>query len=499
MSRGLCWTARSCVRNWAGSAGFSPRRILDSAPWPENFHMSTNKRSAQTVPKRGSEIFRRRCQHRCGGSVPVTLRNCRSRRGRSWKPGSWQACFPVQKGHRDDAHKPPGDSDEDHGAGTTDRTKRAVRRLYSALNERLDLRALEFPLDDDDIFPAARSVLPLREAASGEQRIGWLCTPPGAGSGGHTTLFRMVRGMEERGHRCTILLYNRHHGDMERHRGVIRRSWPELTADIIEMPAVLDGFDACVANSWETAHVLAARVPSGSHLGAYYFIQDYEPYFYPRGSLYALPGQLPLRIYPSGAREMVASTLRCEVGVDAHVIPFGSDVGGYRRTNTGNRSGVVFLARPDTDRRGYDLGRLALRQFHRLHPEQEIHIFGSQVRGWGIPVTQHGMLPASELNALYNRTLSGLALSFTNITLVAGEMLAAMKHRSSQRPRFLTTGSHQPRGGLGGPQSGFPRLGAELSRQESGRTGRSARASAHPGPSWASAQAEVSLMMSGVS
>ena len=384
--------------------------------------------------------------------------------------------------------------------GPADTTKRAVRRLYSALNERLDLRALEFPLDDGDIFPAARSVLPLREAASGKQRIGWLCTPPGAGSGGHTTLFRMVRGMEERGHRCTILLYNRHHGDMERHRGVIRRSWPELTADIVEMPAVLDGFDACVASSWETAHVLAARAPSGPHLGAYYFIQDYEPYFYPRGSLYALAeDSYRFGFTHLALGEMVASTLRREVGVDAHVIPFGSDVGGYRRTNTGNRSGVVFFARPDTDRRGYDLGRLALRQFHRLHPEQEIHIFGSQVRGWGIPITQHGMLPAGELNALYNRTLTGLALSFTNITLVAGEMLAAGNIAVLNDHDFSRPVLTNPEAVWAAPSPASLALALSSVVTDPGRIGRSARASAHPGPSWASAQAEVALKMSGVS
>ncbi|MDR6504448.1 glycosyltransferase family 1 protein [Arthrobacter oryzae] len=384
--------------------------------------------------------------------------------------------------------------------GPADTTKRAVRRLYSALSERLDLRTLDFPLDDGDIFPAARSVLPLREPASGEQRIGWLCTPPGAGSGGHTTLFRMVRGMEERGHRCTILLYNRHHGDMERHCAVIRRSWPELAADIVEMPAVLGGFDACVASSWETAHVLAARAPSGSQLGAYYFIQDYEPYFYPRGSLYALAeDSYRFGFTHLALGEMVAGTLRREVGVDAHVIPFGSDAGGYRRTNTGDRSGVVFFARPDTDRRGYDLGRLALREFHRLHPEQDIHIFGSQVRGWGIPVTQHGMLPASELSALYNRTLTGLALSFTNITLVAAEMLAAGNIAVLNDHEFSRSVLTNPEAVWAAPSPASLALALSSVVTDPGRIDRSARASAHPGPSWAIAQAEVALKMSGVS
>ena len=41
------------------------------------------------------------------------------------------------------------------------------------------------------------------------------------------------------------------------------------------------------------------------------------------------------------------------------------------------------------------------------------------------PCQRHGQLPPSALNRLYNSTITGLALSFTNITLVATEMLAA--------------------------------------------------------------------------
>jgi hypothetical protein len=63
--------------------------------------------------------------------------------------------------------------------------------------------------------------------------------------------------------------------------------------------------------------------------------------------------------------------------------------------------------------------------FHRAHPEHEIHVYGAPPRGLNIPVTYHGRLSTSQLNELYGRTISGLAMSFTNITLVAEEMLAA--------------------------------------------------------------------------
>jgi glycosyltransferase involved in cell wall biosynthesis len=60
-----------------------------------------------------------------------------------------------------------------------------------------------------------------------------------------------------------------------------------------------------------------------------------------------------------------------------------------------------------------------------MHPEQEIHVYGAPPRGLDVPVTYHGRLSTAELNQLYGRTIAGLAMSFTNITLVAEEMLAA--------------------------------------------------------------------------
>ena len=41
------------------------------------------------------------------------------------------------------------------------------------------------------------------------------------------------------------------------------------------------------------------------------------------------------------------------------------------------------------------------------------------------PVVWHGRVRPTELNALYNQARAGLAMSFTNISLVAEELLAA--------------------------------------------------------------------------
>jgi O-antigen biosynthesis protein len=302
-----------------------------------------------------------------------------------------------------------------------------AQRLARLAYIRLGAASLGEPLLDDDVADSTQLNLAFpeqRPSRPDRLTIGWVMTPPSAGSGGHTTLFRMVRAAEQAGHRCVLFLYDRFRGDVRAHERVIRDWWPDLRAEVRDATQGIDGVDACVASSWESAHVLARR--GDSPMRRLYFIQDYEPYFYARGAMYVLAEDS----YRFGFRcialgEMVAELLRTEVRVDPDVTEFGCDTSVYRLLPGRQRAGVVFFARPDFPRRGYWLARLALQRFHTLHPGIEIHFYGSRIEGLPFPTTQHGRLTAAELNELYNSCVAGLVLSFTNISLVPEEMLAA--------------------------------------------------------------------------
>ncbi|WP_226761617.1 glycosyltransferase family 1 protein [Arthrobacter sp. SO3] len=239
----------------------------------------------------------------------------------------------------------------------------------------------------------------------------------------------MVEGLERRGHKCTLFLYDVNSDDVSRHEDVIRRCWPGMKAAIESATPRIEGVDAVVASSWQTAHVVASRVTGP--VRCFYFVQDFEPYFYPRGSLYTLSElsyHLGLGLVALG--DMVATRLEQESGITpALTVPFGCDTEVYRlldgSRSAGSRRGIVFYAKRSADRRGYLLAKLALERFHEMHPDEEIHVYGDNVANWRIRVTNHGNLPPAELNALYNRTKAGLVMSFTNISLAAEELLAA--------------------------------------------------------------------------
>ncbi|MDQ1606251.1 MAG: hypothetical protein QOJ18_618 [Microbacteriaceae bacterium] len=308
--------------------------------------------------------------------------------------------------------------------GLHDAARRVVNRLY----RQLDVASLEFPLLTGDVADSSRVTPPTAFTPLDPgtlATIGWICTPPSAGSGGHTTLFRMVAELERQGHDCVLFLYDRHGGDVDQHARVIREHWPNLRARIVDAADGIDGVDACVASGWPTAHVLALRT-AGTPIRRLYFIQDYEPYFYPKGALAAFAEdsyRLGFRSISLG--HMVDELLRTEIGIEPDVVEFATDTDVYSLENTGERNGVVFYEKPGNDRRGYSLARLALEEFHRRRPEQQIHLYGDTGTAWSIPVVRHGRLSPVELNRLYNQTIAGLGLSFTNVSLVPDEMLAA--------------------------------------------------------------------------
>lgn len=310
------------------------------------------------------------------------------------------------------------------GVGIRGIAQRAAQRAYHSTGA-ADLR---FNLDYGDIMTEVPADLPPPSGylkAGRAAAIGWVMTPPAPGSGGHTTLFRMVEALEARGHQCVVFIYDKHGIDVPLISERIRQHWPNIHPEIRDARSGIDRVDAVIATSWESAHVIVKY--GGTPTRHLYFIQDFEPYFYGHGAEYELAAmtyQLPFVRIALG--EMLDGMITEATGLRSKVVPFGCDSNVYRLPDPDVvRTGIVFYCRPDFSRRGYELACVALRAFHQLHPEQEIHVYGARPRGLDIPLTFHGRLTVAELNDLYGRTIAGLAMSFTNITLVAEEMLAA--------------------------------------------------------------------------
>ena len=285
------------------------------------------------------------------------------------------------------------------------------------------------PVDRDVLVRAAQiaaegwATPPPLPAEPGEPlTVAWVCAPPGPGSGGHTTLFRMLSALEQAGHRCVLYLDDRHGWELDQHRATIREWWPYVKADVRDVADGIEDAHAIFATAWETAYITLASPARGVR---FYLVQDFEPSFYAAGSE-ALMAEATYRFGFHGitAGRWLPRILQRDYAMAADPFDFGRDAVYEQRSGTA-RTGVCFYARPETPRRAFELGVLALDLFAERHPEVDIHLFGRTVKKLPFAATQHGLLTPAELNDLYNRCVAGLVLSATNMSLVPHEMLAA--------------------------------------------------------------------------
>jgi glycosyltransferase involved in cell wall biosynthesis len=255
--------------------------------------------------------------------------------------------------------------------------------------------------------------------------IAWVATPPGPGSGGHTTMFRLISALEQAGHHCILYLRDEHGWALEQHERTVRSWWPWVQAEVRDAAGGIEDAHAIFATAWETAYPVLASPARGTR---FYLVQDFEPSFYPAGSE-SLLAEATYRFGFHGvtAGRWLAQLLRRDYNMPADPFDFGRDLR-YAldpAVDPAQRTGVCFYSRPDTPRRAYELAVLALELFAARHPEVDIHLYGIQAARLPFAATDHGLRTPEQLNDLYNRCVAGLVLSATNVSLVPHEMVAA--------------------------------------------------------------------------
>jgi hypothetical protein len=257
-------------------------------------------------------------------------------------------------------------------------------------------------------------------------RVHWVIPTANAGSGGHQNIFRFVSHLESRGMQCHLYIQDTHkHRSREAHERIIRDHFVPMNAPVELLDGPMAPADAIFATSWPTAYPVY-NDPSEAY--RFYFVQDFEPMFYPVGSEYIFAeNTYRFGFHGITAGAWLAEKLRAEYGMRCDHYDFGADESRYSVTNTAERNAILFYARPPTPRRAWELGVLTLSLFAEQHPEIEIHMAGWPLRGFktGFKYTDHGVLRLDELNGLYNQLSAALVLSLTNCSLLPLELLAA--------------------------------------------------------------------------
>jgi hypothetical protein len=310
----------------------------------------------------------------------------------------------------------------------------AIRTSIKAL-EKIDRKfngvrqtSIKLMVKDDDLLTSdpRKPIKQPPKKAKEKYKIGWVMSPPGRGSGGHQNIYRFIKFLEEAGHECSIYLYsNFEKRTIKEIQQSMGPSYADVTAKMywLDDSSVEDN-DAVFATGWETAYPVYGL---SEKLHKFYFVQDYEPYFFPVGSEYVL-AENTYRFGYTGitAGGWLSKKLNNDFGMRTDHFDFGSDESHYVYSNSSARKEILFYARPVTARRGFEMGIAALTKFHKNNPNVIINLVGWDTSTYKIPFPHNNlmMLELNELSALYNRCSAALVMSLTNMSLLPLELLS---------------------------------------------------------------------------
>jgi GT2 family glycosyltransferase len=205
------------------------------------------------------------------------------------------------------------------------------------------------------------------------------------GGGGHV-IWQEAKAMQKMGVDIRIL-------NLQTHKNAFTRNFPNLESYTIyiEEPEqayeILEKFDAVVASVFHSIYWM--KNPTGTSHSPIrgYYIQDFEPDFFPKESENYKAALDSYTYYPDLVRmtktEWNRNIIKERMGIDCSVIGPSIDIDLFRPRNRNNPDWpdrplrIATMVRPSTPRRAPDMTMRVLRELSKIHGKSiEIFVFG---------------------------------------------------------------------------------------------------------------------------
>jgi hypothetical protein len=256
-------------------------------------------------------------------------------------------------------------------------------------------------------------------------RLAIYAPPPIAASGGHRTVFNMVRRLGKLGFEPIVFLEG-------------------VGAGVSIVEEYLGETDATIHTRWHGFMPSEMAFATIAHSAQFvaglrdthfrgYLVQDFEAVFNPMSDGFVLAENS----YAQGLQHFtignwLTHVINTRYAAASTPSGLGVDTKVYRPLDasekvTERELAVCFLYQPDKPRRTPFLGSEALRLVKMAMPEVKIYVFGSNMPlNLDFEVENLGLIKElEELNALYNRCTVGLCISGSNPSRIPYEMMAA--------------------------------------------------------------------------
>lgn len=258
-----------------------------------------------------------------------------------------------------------------------------------------------------------------------KKKIAWVMPHPGKGSGGHRTIIQNVNALIRAGYECDIFVEEDGVSTSEMVRQKINEWYEPCTAGVYVGFKFEKDYDLLFATGWQTIEFVK-KLPAKKKA---YFIQDYEPWFFPMGDQYLITensykyGFLPVTI-----GKWLAHKMEQEFNTPAEYFDFGADLNVYKPLeNVEKENAICYVYQPEKPRRCDYIGLKALKLVKAMRPEVKIYLYGSEqvTRPIDFECENLHIIPVEKCNELYNKCKVGICMSASNPSRIPFEMMAA--------------------------------------------------------------------------
>ena len=261
--------------------------------------------------------------------------------------------------------------------------------------------------------------------------------------GGHYNIFRFMNFFSKKGIKNRLIIYNFSDGTDKSIYDSITKLFPRINLEVILCPQAEKGTgrldieniipyaDLTFATTWQSAYY---AVKFNNTRGKYYFIQDYEPLFYPAGSQSSLAEATYKWKFPAITfGQWLSSLYRQRYHSDAQDFIPCADNSVFKPISPEPRKKVkrvFFFSRPISERRAFEIGILTLEKLVNKYPDIEVVMAGSigiDLKNYDIPFNYEnlGSLTIEETSKLYQICDIGLCFSATNLSFLPLELMAS--------------------------------------------------------------------------
>lgn len=255
--------------------------------------------------------------------------------------------------------------------------------------------------------------------------IAWIVPSPIKGSGGIRTIIENANSLVKKGYQVDIYIEEDFENTSISMHNKIKNYYGECLCQVFMGIVMRQPYDLVFATfSLQTDYINHIDAPRKA-----YFIQDFEPWFEPRGDLY-LQMENTYRNNFKGISigHWLAHKINSEFGMNMHSFNFCANTSIYKPIqNIKKEKAVCFIFQPEKPRRCSQIGISALKIVKKMRPDTKIYLYGSEYDSTSIPENMENLkiLSPTQCNNLYNKCTVGLCLSSSNPSRIPFEMMAA--------------------------------------------------------------------------